>query len=173
MPNAFSYVLIGNPVSQACINALCSLARAIIDGEPLMENVSNDTSAETSGVWQFHGSISSIWIRLAGLSGASAIVIDAWGAHRTFPSGWDEINQDLKVILNTANRFHLINSSAFLAMPCVHRPILSGTLLFLLAPQCSAACTCYYSAISADLSYNRVALIEEITMLIAWLRLLF
>lgn len=59
------------------------------------------------------------FLRLAGISGASAVLLGAIGAHRPFPRADDA---DLKKIFNTANRFHFFHSLALLAVPLARRP---------------------------------------------------
>lgn len=59
------------------------------------------------------------FVRIAGLSGASAVALGAYGAHKKYPK--DKVDQ-LKSIFETANRFHFINSLALLGVPMCRRP---------------------------------------------------
>lgn len=59
------------------------------------------------------------FVRIAGLSGASAVALGAYGAHKKYPK--DKVDQ-LKPIFETANRFHFISSLALLAIPLCRRP---------------------------------------------------
>lgn len=61
------------------------------------------------------------FIRIAGLSGASAVLLGAIGAHKEFPN---VDNTDLKKVFETANRFHFFHSLALLAVPLARRPII-------------------------------------------------
>lgn len=60
------------------------------------------------------------FVRLAGLSGAAAVVLGAMGAHRTFPE--TETKEDLKKIFETANRFHFLHTLALMTVPLCRRP---------------------------------------------------
>lgn len=60
------------------------------------------------------------FVRLAGLSGAAAVVIGAMGAHRNFPDA--ESKEDLRKIFDTANRFHFLHTLALVTVPLCRRP---------------------------------------------------
>lgn len=60
------------------------------------------------------------FVRLAGLSGATAVVLGAMGAHRTFPV--TDSKEDLKKIFDTANRFHFLHTLALMTVPLCKRP---------------------------------------------------
>lgn len=59
------------------------------------------------------------FIRIAGIMGASAVILGAYGAHRTYPK--DRV-QELKPIFETANRFHFFHSLALLGVPMCRNP---------------------------------------------------
>lgn len=60
------------------------------------------------------------FVRLAGLSGATAVVLGAMGAHRTFPE--TDTKEDLRKIFDTANRFHFLHTLALVTVPLCKRP---------------------------------------------------
>lgn len=60
------------------------------------------------------------FVRLAGISGAAAVVLGAMGAHRTFPD--TDAKEDLKKIFETANRFHFLHTLALVTVPLCRRP---------------------------------------------------
>lgn len=62
------------------------------------------------------------FVRLAGLSGAAAVVLGAMGAHRTFPE--PETKEDLRKIFDTANRFHFLHTLALVTVPLCRRPFI-------------------------------------------------
>uniref|UniRef100_A0A194ANL2 Putative transmembrane protein 256-like protein n=1 Tax=Pinctada fucata TaxID=50426 RepID=A0A194ANL2_PINFU len=66
-------------------------------------------------------------IRLAGLSGAVAVSMAAYGEHGLKPK--DEEEQKLKKIFDVGNKMHLIHSVALLACPASRKPILTGVLM--------------------------------------------
>ena len=64
------------------------------------------------------------WQRLAGVSGAAAVGLGAYGAH-----GLQGKDPTWKHIYDTASRYHLVHSAALLAAPHARRPHLAGALL--------------------------------------------
>lgn len=60
------------------------------------------------------------FVRIAGLSGAAAVVLGAMGAHRTFSE--TDTKEDLKKIFETANRFHFLHTLALMTVPLCRRP---------------------------------------------------
>lgn len=64
-------------------------------------------------------------VRLAGLSGAAAVILGAYGAHYHFtPKDEDIQERDPKQIFEMTNRYHFIHSLALLAAPFARRPYL-------------------------------------------------
>lgn len=66
------------------------------------------------------------FVRLAGISGAAAVVLGAMGAHRTFPE--TDAKEDLKKIFETANRFHFLHTLALVTVPLCRRPYIVSNL---------------------------------------------
>lgn len=60
------------------------------------------------------------FVRLAGLSGASAVVLGAIGSHHLNIQDKPE----LRNVFETANRFHFFHSIALLAMPLTKYPVI-------------------------------------------------
>lgn len=60
-------------------------------------------------------------IRLAGLCGATAVILGAYGSHRLYPDP-KEYDKDLRAVFETANRYHFIHSLALLATPLCRSP---------------------------------------------------
>lgn len=63
------------------------------------------------------------FIRLAGLSGATAVIMGAYGKHilSQIPDIKDQT--EAKAIFDTANKFHFLHSFALLTMPLIRRPL--------------------------------------------------
>ncbi|KAF1770555.1 hypothetical protein GCK72_002374 [Caenorhabditis remanei] len=105
------------------------------------------------------------FIRLAGLSGAAAISLGAYGSHvlRDDPS----IEERRRTAFDTASRYHLIHSVALLASPSARFPLLTaglfttGMLLF-----CGP---CYHYSITGIESTRKYTPIGGVTLIIAWL----
>lgn len=59
------------------------------------------------------------FVRLAGLSGASAVILGAIGSHKLHPA---HEKDETKTIFETANRFHFFHSLALLSVPFARYP---------------------------------------------------
>ncbi|KAF2359779.1 Protein of unknown function DUF423 [Trinorchestia longiramus] len=65
-----------------------------------------------------------VFVRLAGISGASAVAMGAYGAHVFYQRGTSE---ELKQVYETANRYHFMHTLALLGVPLCKRPKLVST----------------------------------------------
>lgn len=59
------------------------------------------------------------FLKIAGLMGAGAVGLGAYGAHRKYPK--DRIDE-LKPIFETANRFHFFHTLVLLGVPFCRNP---------------------------------------------------
>lgn len=59
------------------------------------------------------------FIRIAGLMGASAVILGAYGAHKSYPV---EKGADLQRIFETGNRYHFLNTLALFGVPLCRYP---------------------------------------------------
>lgn len=64
------------------------------------------------------------FVRLAGLSGATAVIMGAYGKHYLVKIIDAKEQMESKAVFETANRFHFLHSFALLAMPLARRPVL-------------------------------------------------
>ena len=68
------------------------------------------------------------FIKLAGVMGATAVSLGAYGAHRKYPK--DRVDE-LKAVCQTANTYHFFHSLALLGVPFTRRPgIVSFSLVY-------------------------------------------
>ncbi|PZC87213.1 transmembrane protein 256-like [Helicoverpa zea] len=104
------------------------------------------------------------FVRLAGLSGAAAVVLGAMGAHRTFPEV--ETKEDLRKIFDTANRFHFLHTLALVTVPLCRRPYVAGA--FFLAGMTLFCGTCYYHAFTGDRCFRRLTPIGGSCLILGW-----
>ncbi|XP_078612548.1 transmembrane protein 256 homolog [Branchiostoma floridae x Branchiostoma japonicum] len=102
-----------------------------------------------------------LFVRIAGVSGALAVALGAYGAH-AFRGDVGE-----KKTFDTGNRYHLLHSLALLAVPLTRRPLLvgsllaSGTLLF--------SGGCYLSSLLEMRSAARITPIGGMLLIAGWL----
>ncbi|GAQ85399.1 hypothetical protein KFL_002330090 [Klebsormidium nitens] len=105
---------------------------------------------------------SSMWLQIAGISGAAAVALGAYGAHAFKPE-----NQVYRGVFQTASSYHLIHSAALLATPLVKRPQLFGALMT--AGIVLFSGSCYTVAFTEDRKYGRGAPFGGFALIGAWL----
>jgi len=105
-------------------------------------------------------------VRIAGLSGALAIGLGAYGAHSLAAQ---EVTQDRQKAFEVANRYHLIHSAALLALPLASKPRLSGSLM--LGGMTLFCGTCYYHALTGEKSFRKFTPYGGVLLILAWLSL--
>ncbi|XP_017796051.1 PREDICTED: transmembrane protein 256 homolog [Habropoda laboriosa] len=104
------------------------------------------------------------FIKIAALSGATAVSLGAYGSHRQYP---EENKQDLKQVFETASRYHFIHTLAMLGLPLCRTPYLSGA--FLLSGIVLFCGTCYYYAFTGDNQWNKLTPIGGVCFIMGWL----
>ncbi|CAG5125718.1 unnamed protein product [Candidula unifasciata] len=103
------------------------------------------------------------FIRIAGLSGALAVALGAYGSH-VFRQ--KEIDERLKDTFEIANKYHLIHTLALLAVPFAKKPVLTGTLMTVgLSLFCGS---CYYHALTANTVIRKVTPYGGFLLIFAW-----
>lgn len=108
----------------------------------------------------------SFLVRIAGVSGALAIGLGAYGAHSL--AGQEKSEERIKAF-EVANRYHLVHSVALLALPLARRPGLSGALM---VGGISVFCgTCYYHALTGDKQFRQFTPYGGVLLILAWLSL--
>lgn len=105
-----------------------------------------------------------LFVRLAGLSGATAVMLGAYGAH-AFRN--KEVDEQLKHTYDTGNRYHFMHSLALLAVPLTRRPYLVGTLLTSGIILFSGSC--YYHALTENKTVRKVTPYGGMCFIAAWL----
>ncbi|XP_071950541.1 transmembrane protein 256 homolog [Antedon mediterranea] len=105
-----------------------------------------------------------LFVRLAGVSGAIAVTLGAYGAHVLKNKDGNEHN---KQVFETASRYHFYHTFALLAMPLCNRPILAGSLMAIgMMIFCG---TCYYQGLTGDSSLVRLTPWGGTILIISWL----
>ncbi|XP_055853191.1 transmembrane protein 256 homolog isoform X2 [Episyrphus balteatus] len=164
--DALGYLAFKNPISQAVINTTYSLAKST-------SNVVAKTTADTAKMvtnalplWRLAGGNYN-FVRLAGASGAAAVILGAIGSHRTLAI---QDKGESKAIFETANRFHFFHSIALMAVPLAKRPVLTGSLMATGTLLFSGVL--YYRALSGEKTLSRLAPMGGFCLIVAWLTLL-
>ncbi|XP_041483280.1 transmembrane protein 256 homolog [Lytechinus variegatus] len=104
---------------------------------------------------------SELFVRIAGISGALAVALGAYGAH-----GMKNQPPDVKHTFETGNRYHFLHTLALLGVQFTNHPSLSGSLLALGMVLFSG--TCYFSALTGSTALNRLAPIGGLTLIAGW-----
>lgn len=108
------------------------------EGWRMSANVWNQTAGRVPGVPKFqtprelrnlphsvqHAMIASQFVRYAGVSGAVAVVLGAYGAHKLLID--PKLDAKVKQAFENGNRYHLIHSVALALTPFSQRPKLTG-----------------------------------------------
>ncbi|GFN98179.1 transmembrane protein [Plakobranchus ocellatus] len=103
------------------------------------------------------------FVRLAGLSGATAVALGAYGSHVFRHKDSDP---QLKDVFDIANKYHFIHSLALLSVPLASRPMLTGSLMTAgLVLFCGS---CYAHAFTANTSVRRVTPYGGFLLIFAW-----
>lgn len=173
--DAFNQIFFNNPVSQKIINTSKKILFKNGNGQELQQvskTVTRSISEQSArSLYEQGGRFSSIFIRIAGFSGATAVILGAYGAHKQWNKDPNKPNRDPKAIFETANRYHFFHSIALMATPLAKRPYLTGSLLA--AGMFLFSGTCYYAALTNDERYNRLAPLGGTLLILGWVSLMF
>lgn len=107
------------------------------------------------------------FVKIAGVSGAFAVIMSAYGAH-AFNSQTEEVR--LKNVYESGNKMHLIHSVALLGVPLTRRPVLVGSLMTTGLILFSG--TCYYQAITGDGRIRKLTPYGGILLILSWLAMI-
>ena len=117
--------------------------------------------------------------RLAGLSGAAAVALGAYGAH-VLNAGKEGVRgknrgkllkwQEQRKAFEVANRYHLIHSVALLGVVLVKRPRVTGVLMT--SGMLLFCGTTYYHAFTGDKQYRRITPYGGMLLIAAWISMM-
>ncbi|XP_055691760.1 transmembrane protein 256-like [Lutzomyia longipalpis] len=170
--DALNYIFVTNPLSKGVWSGLDSVVKSV-GLKPKVTQVKTMATqmSSVSPLWKLAGKNLYI-IRLAGLSGATAIMLGAYGAHRN----WDEYDDpkeadQAKKTFETANRYHQIHTLALVAIPLVRRPVLSACLFMVgMGFFCG---TLYYRSLTGSKNFKHVAPVGGCCLILGWLSMMF
>lgn len=125
--------------------------------------VSTLTKSQILQILQLHRN----YLRLAGIFGASAVILGAYGAHTLLAK---EGNQHRKKVFETASQYHFYHTVAILTAPLAKFPKLtaitmaSGIIIF-----CGS---CYYQSLTGDETPKKITPYGGSLLILSWLTLL-
>ncbi|XP_026461803.1 transmembrane protein 256 homolog [Ctenocephalides felis] len=158
--DTLSYVIFTNPISSTLID----VARKTGYVKPKAQ-VPVKTIQTMQPLWNLIGNSRYI-IRVAGICGASAVILGAYGSHKHYPEV-DSGQKDLRKIYETANRFHFIHTLALLGTPLCRYSKLSAT--FFSMGMLLFCGTCYYRAFSGEHKFSQLAPAGGVCLILGWL----
>lgn len=104
-------------------------------------------------------------LKLAGISGAAAVILGAYGAHAF--SKKESVSSEFKQVFETANKYHFLHTLALMGVPLCRRPQLTGTLLVLGTLIFSG--TCYYYALTEERWIRKYTPYGGFLLIFGWL----
>ncbi|KAF2894437.1 hypothetical protein ILUMI_11744 [Ignelater luminosus] len=156
-----NYVVFDNPVSKAVLKPFIKNAPVSMPPAPVT------IITERVPLWQLAAQ-QGPFIRLAGICGASAVILGAYGSHKTYPK---DRAKELKSIYETANRFHFLHTLALFGVPLCRNPRVTGSLMIVGTVFFSGAC--YYHAFTGEDKFGRLAPVGGTILILAWLSMVF
>jgi uncharacterized membrane protein YgdD (TMEM256/DUF423 family) len=108
----------------------------------------------------------SIWHTLAGLGGASAVAMGAYGAH-----GFKPVDKYYDTVFERANKYHFMGSFVLAIAPMMKRTTLIGSLAA--AGLVGFSGSCYAVALTEDRSVGKLAPFGGFAFIAAWLAMAF
>lgn len=168
--DAMNYVLFNNPVASGVWSFLSSgnglKSKGTVVGQQVASQSTKTVVAEVMPpLWKLMGSNRHI-LKLAGISGATAVMLGAYGAHHRFNMD-DKADRDPKTIFEMTNRYHFIHSLALLAAPLARKPYLTTTLMT--SGMVLFCGTCYYISFTNDRRYSHLTPVGGFLLIFAWL----
>jgi uncharacterized membrane protein YgdD (TMEM256/DUF423 family) len=111
----------------------------------------------------------SLFVRIAGIFGATAVAMGAYGAHVIHTSKKKTDRE--KEVYERANKYHLVHSLALLAVPLTAHPNICGSLFIIgIILFCG---TCYINVMTGNKSVIRLTPVGGVTLIIAWLSMVY
>ncbi|XP_005183228.1 transmembrane protein 256 homolog [Musca domestica] len=159
------YIAVGNPLSKAVIGTTSSLFRANSAGlsSSNSQTMSKNLVKALPTLWELSGRNHN-FVRLAGLSGAAAVILGAVGSHHAKFKD----NAEMRAIFDTANRFHFFHSIALLGVPLAKYPMVSGALM-VLGTALFSGCLYYRAFTGNKPPFARMAPMGGTCLIVAWL----
>jgi len=108
------------------------------------------------------------FVRLAGISGALAVALGAYGAHVMVPSKTDP---QLIRVFESGNRYHLLHSIVLLAVPLTRKPLLVGSLIS--AGMLVFCGSCYFHALTGKTGIRMITPYGGMLLIAGWVAMVF
>ncbi|KAK3926165.1 Transmembrane protein 256-like protein [Frankliniella fusca] len=170
LADTFVYIIRDNPISQSTIQIASSVLNKVGGYIPASQPKEIPspvmTPAPLPQLFKLVG-YSGLFIRLAGLSGAAAVGLGAYGAHSIMN---EEGNEHRKRVFETANKYHFYHTIALLAVPLCHYPLVTGGLLT--AGMLMFCGPCYYMSLTGKDQLRRLTPFGGVCLIVGWMTML-
>ncbi|XP_030373822.1 transmembrane protein 256 [Scaptodrosophila lebanonensis] len=176
--DTLDYITLGNPLSRAVISSTSAIFRSFglrpktlppPEAPPIKEAYQQIVVAQSS-LYTYAGR-NYHFVRLAGLSGASAIFMGAYCKYFLKDISDPKEQLESQSFGDVANRIHFLHSFALMAMPLAHYPIFTGVLMAT-GTVLFSGCM-YYRALTGDKKLQHYATIGGFFLIAAWMSLVF
>lgn len=160
--SAYDYIscIYDNPVTRGIASTV------IYSGSAVKDMLSKPPPKLDLTLWRLAGKQSQ-YIRLAGLFGATAVVLGAYGAHSFNKNVKSE---ELKIAFETANRYHFLHTIPLLALPLVRRPNLVGSLM--ISGMTIFCGSCYVYAFTGNSNVRQFTPYGGTLLILGWLAMM-
>ncbi|OXU25823.1 hypothetical protein TSAR_007532 [Trichomalopsis sarcophagae] len=165
LPEALNYVLFTNPISANTLQVAKAAANSVTDCIGLKPKKIEVVKMIPSEPLYKLVSATGPFVRLAALSGATAVILGAYGSHRVYPK--EAQGQEQKRLFEIASRYHFIHTLALFGLPMCRMPFVAGT--FMMSGIVLFCGTCYYYAFTGDKSYSKLTPIGGTCLILGWL----
>ncbi|XP_051162294.1 transmembrane protein 256-like isoform X2 [Leptopilina boulardi] len=160
LKDGINYVLFNNPISSGTFHMAKSAANSI----GLVSKSGKTITMSPPDIYKL-AALKGPYIRLAGVSGAVAVILAAYGSHKRYSP--DEKGIEERRIFETASRYHFIHTLSLLSLPLCRVPFLAGTLF--ISGIMLFCGPCYYSSFTGDKTYSRLTPIGGFCFIMGWL----
>ncbi|KAI4490350.1 hypothetical protein M0802_010727 [Mischocyttarus mexicanus] len=162
--DTMNYILFTNPISSGTLLLLRGTARMAGDytGLQLKQEMKMPPVVP---LWKLASAVGP-YVKLAGLSGAAAVILGAYGAHNINP---DKLPEEAK-IFDTANKYHFYHTLALLGLPLCRRPFLAT--LFFISGIIMFSGSCYYIALTGNKRFSKMTPVGGTCLILGWISLL-
>ncbi|XP_058800274.1 transmembrane protein 256-like [Phymastichus coffea] len=160
--DTLNYILFTNPVVVNTISIAKTATNTIVDSiRPKKIEVKMVQSEPLYKLALQNGP----FIRLAAISGAAAVILGAYGSHKSY--SLEEKGEERRRVFDTASRYHFIHTLALLGLPMCRKPRIAGT--FMISGIFLFCGTCYFYAFTGDKSFSKLTPLGGTCFILGWL----
>ncbi|XKL60432.1 hypothetical protein PGB90_007489 [Kerria lacca] len=164
--DTFNYILFKNPVITYSVAAIKYAAANVSGTTQNAKDLSQSSSLTKNDILHIL-KLNRNYLKIAGLFGATAVILGAYGAHTLLAK---EGNEHHKKVFETASQYHFYHTIAFFAVPFCRFPkisaitLASGIIIF-----CGS---CYYQSLTGNDSTRKITPYGGFLLILSWLTMI-